>query len=175
LLIFMERLYHGAEKNTIAGTKALQYAKFVPMGIIHRLGKVIRSYLNDDEGPGLSGGESGDPDLRAAYAELDEFLKGPVRRGREAGGKAGETQREETGKAGNRPPESLRPDFAELGLPFGAGEEECRAAYKGLLKLHHPDRHAGHQANMDKATKKTARINAAYGRIKGWRETRLSE
>ncbi|MDR2746058.1 MAG: J domain-containing protein [Treponema sp.] len=66
-------------------------------------------------------------------------------------------------------PEQLRQDFAELGLPFGAGAEECKAAYRRLLKLHHPDRHAGHQGNMEKATKKMAKINAAYDRIEKWR------
>jgi hypothetical protein len=68
-----------------------------------------------------------------------------------------------------REPETLRPDFAELGLPFGAGADECKAAYRRLLKLHHPDRHAGHQGNMEKATKKMAKINAAYDRIEKWR------
>ncbi|MDR2209856.1 MAG: J domain-containing protein [Spirochaetaceae bacterium] len=63
----------------------------------------------------------------------------------------------------------MRPDFAELGLPFGAGADECKAAYRRLLKLHHPDRHAGHQGNMEKATKKMAKINAAYDRIEKWR------
>jgi DnaJ-domain-containing protein 1 len=68
-----------------------------------------------------------------------------------------------------RPPEELRRDFAELGIPFGAGAEACKAAYKRLLKLHHPDRHAGHEGNMRKATEKSARINAAYDRIEKWR------
>jgi hypothetical protein len=67
------------------------------------------------------------------------------------------------------PPESLRPDFEELGLPFGAGAGDCKAAYRRLLKLHHPDRHAGHRGNMEKATKKMAKINAAYDRIEKWR------
>jgi hypothetical protein len=181
----MKKLYHGAEKNTIAGTKAPGYAKLIPMGIVDRLGNVIRSYLNDEEGPGgvfrRGNRRSEDPDLRAAYEELDEFLKGTARRDKGGAGEAG------VGKAGyrrdgsgearaggtaprNTPPESLRPDFEELGLPFGAGEAECRAAYKRLLKLHHPDRHAGHQGNMEKATKKSARINAAYDRIKIWQE-----
>jgi DnaJ-domain-containing protein 1 len=160
------------------------------MGIIDRLGNVIRSYLNDDEGSGEPGRvfhrenrRAEDPDLRAAYAELDEFLQGKIRKdedgaGREAGEGAGESKREGSGEgragrktaARNTPPESLRSDFAELGLPFGAGKEECRAAYKRLLKLHHPDRHAGRQGNIAKATKKTARINAAYDRIKTWQE-----
>jgi hypothetical protein len=154
------------------------------MGIIDRLGNVIRSYLHDEEEPRAFGGggresrRAGDPDLWAAYEELDEFLKGPARRdgsgvGQTGGNSTGgRVQAGENGKAGNTPPELLRPDFAELRLPFGAGEEECRAAYKRLLKLHHPDRHAGHQANMDKATKKSARINAAYDRISAWRSGR---
>jgi curved DNA-binding protein CbpA len=50
---------------------------------------------------------------------------------------------------------------------------ECKAAYKKLLKLHHPDRHAGHTGNMKKATEKSARINAAYDRIEKWRNGRL--
>jgi curved DNA-binding protein CbpA len=64
----------------------------------------------------------------------------------------------------------LRGDFAELGLPFDASEEDCKQAYKKLLKIHHPDRHAGHEGNMKKATEKSARINAAYDRIQRWRE-----
>jgi hypothetical protein len=135
------------------------------MGIMGRLGNVIRSYLNDEERPTGSGGGSKrgnteDPDLQAAFDELDEFLKGKIR----------EDEAGERAATRNQPPESLRPDFAELGLPFGAGGGECKAAYKRLLKLHHPDRHAGHQGNMEKATRKSARINAAYGRIKFWRE-----
>jgi hypothetical protein len=83
--------------------------------------------------------------------------------GRHRGGSQDGSRREEG------PPETLRPDFAELGLPFGAGADECKAAYRRLLKLHHPDRHAGHQGNMEKATKKMAKINAAYDRIEKWR------
>jgi len=65
----------------------------------------------------------------------------------------------------------LRADFQELSLPFGAGAADCKAAYKKLLKIHHPDRHAGHEGNMKKATAKAARINASYRRIEAWRET----
>jgi hypothetical protein len=150
------------------------YARIVPMGIVDRLGNVIKSYLQGNEKWNNSGGvrresPAEDPDLRAAFEELDEFLKGKPRKdggGAEAGRKTAPQ---------NTPPESLRPDFAELGLPFGAGKEECRAAYKRLLKLHHPDRHAGRQGAMEEATKKTARINAAYDRIETWQEggTRL--
>ncbi|WP_010256706.1 J domain-containing protein [Treponema primitia] len=151
------------------------------MGIFDRLGDVIRSYLNDT-GPGFTAGPSmgrryADPDLDAAYEELDDFLEGKDK----AGGRAdtGENGFSHEGNAGNAgsktPPESLRGDFDALGLPFGASAEECKAAYKKLLKLHHPDRHAGHEGNMKKATEKSARINAAYDRIEKWRATGKAE
>jgi DnaJ-domain-containing protein 1 len=148
------------------------------VGIFDRLGDVIRSYLNDaGQGPSRpSPGRRADPDLEAAYEELDDFLRG---------GKAGfEAKRASTGRdarpdsrgfGGNTPPESLRRDFEELGLPFGASADDCKAAYKKLLKLHHPDRHAGHEGNMRKATAKSARINAACDRIERWRETGKTE
>ncbi|MDR2094638.1 MAG: J domain-containing protein, partial [Treponema sp.] len=92
------------------------------------------------------------------------------RRAWETGGRPG--NRDGSGGATGgaaAPPEELRPDFAELGLPFGASAGECKAAYKKLLNTHHPDRHAGHAGNMKKATEKSARINAAYDRIEKWR------
>jgi DnaJ-domain-containing protein 1 len=149
------------------------------VGIFDRLGDVIRSYLND-AGPGPSGRHSSgrrfvDPDLEAAYEELDDFLDD---------GKAGFTagrpsDSRENGPGRNAgqgtPPESLRRDFEELGLAFGASADDCKTAYKTLLKLHHPDRHAGHEGNMRKATAKSARINAAYDRIERWRETGKTE
>ncbi|GHV75752.1 hypothetical protein AGMMS49942_05730 [Spirochaetia bacterium] len=129
------------------------------MGVFDRLGDVIRSYLNDT-GPGPAAGPSPgwrhtDPDLDAAYEELDDFLAGKPR----------------AKPRPDAPPESLRRDFDELGLPFGAPADECKAAYKKLLKVHHPDRHTSNEGNMKKATDKSARINAAYDRIEKWRET----
>jgi DnaJ-domain-containing protein 1 len=151
------------------------------MSIVNRLGNLLRSYLFDDDfDDETTGGVHvrGDPDLDEAWAELNEFMDGtssawtgkardwedPYR------SKAGETRN--TGAAtGNRngPPEHLRADFAELGVPFGADEGTCKAAYKKLLKTHHPDRHAGHEADVRKATAKSARINAAYENIHRWR------
>jgi DnaJ-domain-containing protein 1 len=147
------------------------------MGILDRLGNVIKSYLNDTEtGPGGQAAgpherrnrrDSGDNDYDAAYQELDDFLNG----------KEKPETREEPG-AGSRnksagekkAPEELRGDFAELGVPFGASGAVCKEAYKKLLKTHHPDRHAGHAGNLKKATEKSARINAAYDRIETWRK-----
>ncbi|MCL2601453.1 MAG: J domain-containing protein [Treponema sp.] len=146
------------------------------MGILGRLGNVVKSYLNDDgdasdtifRKSGSRGNQweryetARDSDLNAAFAELEDFLSG----GKNASGAnpAGEpppqTQR--------HIPEELRADFAELGISPLCSPEECKSAYKKLLKIHHPDRHAGNSEAMRKATEKTARVNAAYRRIEQW-------
>ena len=152
------------------------------MGIFDRLGDVLKSYLNDEDSRVIGkhsagnsdypGGRRRDPDLEAAFEELDEFLN-PRKTGasfkNDADGSEGAYRK--TAAGGGQVPESLRPDFAELGLPLGASAEDCKTAYKKLLKLHHPDRHAGHAGNMKKATEKSARINAAFDRIEKWRQT----
>jgi DnaJ-domain-containing protein 1 len=154
------------------------------VGIFNRLGDVIRSYLNDT-GPGPSAGTSdrqryADPDLDAAYKELDGFLGTRGASRRSGWGDSWEKRcGQENGPGGNAdgkiPPEGLRADFDALDVPFGASAEECKTAYKKLLKLYHPDRHAGHEGNMKKATAKSARINVAYDRIEKWRETGKAE
>ncbi|MDR0596925.1 MAG: J domain-containing protein [Treponema sp.] len=152
------------------------------MGIFDRLGDVIRSYLNGSgpsQGPAPGRGHS-DPDVEAAYEELENFLgrgKAGFEDERAFPGAGRDPRRSGAGENAGRgaPPESLRRDFDELGLAFGASAEVCKTAYKKLLKLHHPDRHAGHEGNMRKATAKSARINAAYDRIERWRETGKTE
>ncbi|MCL2804706.1 MAG: DnaJ domain-containing protein [Treponema sp.] len=132
------------------------------MGIFSRLGTIINSYLNDF-GVQTSRGykPSGDPDYDAAYDELNDFLNGNEKR-REPFGK--------TNTDVKLPPQELRDDFEKLGVPFGADEETCKTAYKKLLKVHHPDRHAGHEGNYKKATERAARINASWQRIAKWHQ-----
>lgn len=141
-----------------------------------RLGAVLKRFLEEDSdslfGTARSRRPFSDPDLDSAYEELEAFLNSG-----NAGQKKSYTwsdfNSQSTKKAAPGPsiPEGLRKDFEELELPFGASEEECKAAYKRLLKIHHPDRHAGHPGNMKKATEKSSRINAAYQRIETWRQT----
>jgi len=139
------------------------------MGIWSRLGGVINSYFTDftEETnsrlkPGSYTRARSDPDLDAAYEELNDFLNGkkvdPWRNSGEFSG-------------AKLPPEELRADFEYLGVPFGASAEACKTVYKELLMTHHPDRHTGHEGNYKKATEKTAKINAAYDRIEKWRNS----
>jgi len=144
------------------------------MGIFDRLGTVLKSYLFDDDTLYRERrGAGADPDFNAAYDELNDYLNG----GNSAKEKfAQDSKNEKPGSSGGQArseratvPEALRADFDELGVAFGAGADECKEAYKKLLKIHHPDRHANHAGNFKKATDKSARINAAYDRIEQWR------
>ena len=150
------------------------------MGIWDRLGNVLKSYINDGAervfGEERSWRSHEDDDLNAAYEELDDFLRGGKTED-ETGesGKKNHSREKPNGQAeqkGSRsvPPE-LRGDFAELGLSPGASEEECKEAYKKLLKIHHPDRHGRDPELLKKNTEKAARINAAYDRLVHWHKT----
>jgi DnaJ-domain-containing protein 1 len=134
------------------------------MGIWDRLGKVIKSYGNysDERVWGRNASKrQADPDLDAAYEELDEFLQGEHSEKKEKSEERKQPVRENI-------PENIKEAFAELGLKPNATIEECKEAYKKLLKIHHPDRHAKHQGNMEKATDKTARVNAAFELLMKW-------
>jgi len=153
------------------------------MGIWDRLGSVINSHMNDfsrETNSRLKSQSSyyrNDPDLDAAYEELNDYLNPKAKNKRPdeyswqdaATGQGAKTANAKP--AGVKlPPEELRADFKLLGVPFGADNETCKAAYKKLLKLHHPDRHAGHESNYKKATERSAKINAAWDRIEKYRQ-----
>jgi DnaJ-domain-containing protein 1 len=140
------------------------------VGFFDRLGGVLRSYLNDDYDWRDGSRFSVDPDLAEAFEELNEFLNG---RSSSGGGRNTADWSGVHAAPKRKPaiPETLRPDFEELGVEFGADAEKCKSAYKQMLKIHHPDRHASHEGNMKKATAKSVKINAAYDRICEWRKT----
>ena len=143
------------------------------MGIWDRLGNLIKSYIsNDDES--VFGEKSSqrrsdpewksrDSDLDAAYEELDDFL-----RGNSGNAKAGKSDDKKTSTWKRPMPEDIKKAFVELGLTLEAGVEECKEAYKKLLKTHHPDHHSKHEENLKNATDRTTKINAAYERLMEW-------
>jgi len=146
------------------------------LGIFSRLNSVLNSYINEfvEEKSQSSPfrykgkGTNGDPDLDAAFEELNDYLNNGTNNSSKTSGET-DNERFKNHSDSKLPPDELRADFAELEVPFGASAEECKAAYKKLLKIHHPDRHASHDGNYKKATKKAARINAAIDRIEKWR------
>jgi DnaJ-domain-containing protein 1 len=154
------------------------------MGIWDRLGDVINSYLHDEDTKIFKEYKRpphSDPDLDAAFEELDDYLNRDRARVDPRSGQSSTDSRasasdqtQSGNKRGGAQPRAVPPElqacFAELGLPLGASQEECKEAYKKLLKIHHPDRHATHDGNFKKATEKTARLTVAYDRISQWRK-----
>ena len=149
------------------------------MSLLDRFGRLINSYLNDfsdQTGRRLDSSRDprrGDPDLDAAFDELNDFLNDKNSRFEKDSGKErtqyswrdAETGNNSKQTKSNLPPDELRVDYELLGVPFGADEETCKSAYKKQIIAHHPDRHAKHEGNYKKATDRTARINAAWDRI----------
>jgi len=154
------------------------------MGIFDRLGTVINSYISDfADQTGRKFGSSansrsGDPDFDAAYDELNDFLNGKetYSEKKQSGGTNYYWQSAEGGQSSSdaqsvkNPPAEILADYKFLGIAFDADDETCKAQYKKLLKIHHPDRHTGHEANYKKATEMSARINAAWDRIEKYRK-----
>jgi DnaJ-domain-containing protein 1 len=144
-----------------------------------KLGNTLRSLFGDDEGQSASSGRTGDPDLDEAFAELNDYLdRGKTdSQAREAERKRKETEeRLRAARQGfssripGAPPETLRTDYAILGLSFGAPLAQAKSAYKKLLKNHHPDRNSGSPEELKKATEFSAKLNDAYSRIELWWE-----
>ena len=68
-------------------------------------------------------------------------------------------------------PQELVEDFRVLGLLSGESPEECKAAWKRLLKAHHPDKHAQDPAEQARSTQISIRITDSYRRIMNWYKT----
>jgi hypothetical protein len=68
------------------------------------------------------------------------------------------------------PPQTLKPFYDELELPFGASADKCKSARNTLLKKYHPDhRTEGRNSeNITFATMKTIKIKEAYDKIMEW-------
>jgi DnaJ-domain-containing protein 1 len=140
-------------------------------GFIDRFAEFLRSLFSDDaagSGGRPAGGQARrphderfrDPDVQNAWEELDEYMRGTS--SETAGG------RRESGSAGPRRPvdESLRPDYANLEVPFGSDIATVMKSYKSLIIKYHPDKHAGDPEKQRIALDITKRINQSYERIR---------
>ena len=132
--------------------------------IFDRLGRLIRSFGAEGR---QAGERSSDPLEREAEEELEEFLRtgrdAPKRPGSQGSRTFHEQRRQE---AHHDLPLAVVQAFAALGLPPAATWEEINAAHRSLLKQHHPDRHAGNDALIKKATDQSQKINEAYQTLK---------
>ena len=70
-------------------------------------------------------------------------------------------------------PFELYEDFKTLCVMPGTNLEECKIAYKSLLKQFHPDKFANEPEKQKEATEITSSITSAFTRIKTWYEENL--
>ena len=153
------------------------------MDFLDRIAAVLRALFGDagseyrprgsDPGTRPSGGSAArpaDPDLAAAWDELNDYL-GTDRRETGSGSPRGSGRSYGRGaRSSPLPPESLRPDYANLEVPFGADIETVRRSYKRLMLHYHPDRHAGNPEKLRVATEITKKVNESFERIRSFQE-----
>jgi len=145
--------------------------------LFDRIETLFKSFFSGDSesrtGSAPTGSGSGDPDLDDAMAELDADLSNDrearekLEREREARRRA-EASRTGQGSKPAGPPARILDDYATLGLRYGVPFADVKAAYKRLLKEHHPDRHGASPERQREATARSARINDAYRRVEHW-------
>jgi len=140
--------------------------------IFDRLGRLIRSFGLETHEP-ASRTTSSDPFQQEAEEELEEFL----RTGRETpkksstqGSRTYQQQRRQESthqESGQKPTDPvLSQAYAVLGVSADASWDQINSAHRALLKKHHPDSHAGNDANVQKATAQSQKINEAYQVLK---------
>lgn len=152
-------------------------------GFIDRLAELWKS-LFGSAGRGAGGGagdgdergtfdregarpHSGDRDFQEAWEELDEYMRTGSNSARRTRGAAGDRR----GARPSPPPdESLRQDYANLEVPFGADIERVRASYKRLMMKYHPDKHAGSPEKQTMALEISKKINESFERIRSRHE-----
>jgi DnaJ-class molecular chaperone len=132
--------------------------------LFDRLGRLIRSVISDSDDFTRSY-KSGDEDYADAWDELNAFLN--------EDDKTGSTQTK-TESVKDFVPRSLEKDFEQLQVPFGTNLENCKKAYKILMKAYHPDRHSGDPAKLKEATKISMAVNESFSRIEEFYEKGVS-
>lgn len=144
--------------------------------IFERLETLLKSMFQDLGRGSYRSTTSGDPDMKEAWEELDDFLKGEKGREKTEGSGSGNQQRDRSENYyGNRyqnagPDEELRKDFQSLEVPFGSSLETVKKSYKVLLRKYHPDLHASNPEKLKHATEVTQKLNLAYQRIETYYE-----
>lgn len=87
--------------------------------------------------------------------------------------KASSKQKKQTTGKQYYVPFELYDDFKTLCLMPGTNLDECKIAYKSLLKKFHPDKFANEPEKQKEATEITSSITSAFTRIKTWYEENL--
>lgn len=132
--------------------------------IFDRLGNLIRSAFSadPDDFDFSRTNSSMDPDMQAAWDELNDFLN------EDDFDDSASTASGTSGSGANR--SSIPADIAEafkiLEVPAGSNMEQVKHGYKKMAIKYHPDRFANNPEKMKNATEMMKRLNVAYQKIK---------
>ena len=148
-------------------------------GFIDRLADLLKTLwgTGSESRSGSAGSSAGssqgrprdfiDPDVQAAWEELDEYIRTGSSGGEGAGARP-------SGSSGARTPpspnESLRQDYANLEVAFGADIDTVRSSYKKLMLKYHPDRFGGDPEKQKIALEIAKKINQSFQRIRDQQE-----
>jgi hypothetical protein len=149
------------------------------LDVLDRLSYLLRNVLDEPISPSSTSGGSragagaADPDWRAAWNELDEYMReASISPEQTDGGRwsaasgAGADTRRGRSVPPSGIPRSLEKDFAALEVPLGAPLEEVRSGFRKELRRYHPDRFAGDPEKFKAATAVTRELIQAYRRIR---------
>jgi DnaJ-class molecular chaperone len=148
-------------------------------GFTDRLAEFLRSVLGsdgDEAGTGKPSAQAGsrtserfvDPDLQQAWNELDDYMN----TGRETPRASAREQAGPSARGPRQPDESLRQDYVNLEVPFGASLEDVKSSYKKLMMRYHPDMFAGNPEKQRVALEITKKVNQSFEKIRSNHEGR---
>jgi DnaJ-domain-containing protein 1 len=135
---------------------------------IDRFADFLKSLRGNDGSSSTSrpnGARYGDPDVQEAWEELDEYMR--------TGSNTAKQGRTTQGSARPRSPvadESLRQDYSNLEVAFGADIETVRSSYKRLVLTYHPDRQGGDPEKQRISLEIMKKINQSFERIRDFHE-----
>lgn len=139
--------------------------------VFENLGRTLRSMLDQDR-------SEWDPDMKDAWSEINSYLnefgeldqdQGSSGNHAHSGFHQNQSSNQQRGSYGAKnpgaSPQSLAKDYANLELSPGATPDQVKKAYKTMLRIYHPDKHAGDPEKQRIATEITSRVNRSYQRI----------
>jgi DNA segregation ATPase FtsK/SpoIIIE-like protein len=131
-----------------------------------RLGTFFKSIFSEEDTVESEGKRHYyDNDMQDAWDELEDYLNEGKTERRTREKREKQSGHEHTFQQ-NQARESLRDDYKNLKVPFGAQFEEVKQAYKKLLRQYHPDKHANDPQKFKMATEITSKLNQSFQRIK---------